>query len=383
MLVIVHTAFEDQLSILCLITKIERHPMNYKLSKNLKCISIIGLTCLTVIPFENSVFAADKIEIKPNTQMQAVLDELTKLEGKSLGTVSAAEARKQPTPGDAVKALLKRQGKSTKPEEVGSVIDKSISGPGGPIDIRIYTPKGKGPFPVIVYFHGGGWVIANLDVYDASPRAMANKANAIVVSSHYRQGPEHKFPAAHDDALAAYKWTLEHARELNGNPALVAVMGESAGGNLAAAVSILAREQHLQMPVYQVLVYPIAGYDFNTTSYVENASAKPLSRPAMKWFFENYLKSNDDGKNHLISLVNEKDLKGLPPTTIISAQIDPLRSEGKDYSDKLQKAGIKVSYKNYEAVTHEFFGMAAVLDEAKDAQKFVAEGLNKVFLEKK
>ncbi len=173
---------------------------------------------------------------KPNEQMQAVLDQLAALHPRPITALPAAEARKQPSPADAVKALLKKQGKSTAPEPVGSVMNRTIPGAGGPIPVRIYTPKGAGPFPVVVYYHGGGWVIANLDTYDASPRALANLANAVVVSAHYRQGPEHKFPAAHQDAFAAYSGCWRTPRRLKGDPSRVAVVGESAGGNLAAAV---------------------------------------------------------------------------------------------------------------------------------------------------
>ncbi|MBC7757066.1 MAG: alpha/beta hydrolase [Bdellovibrio sp.] len=326
-------------------------------------------------------FAADSTGMgaKPNAQMQAVLDEFTILGPKPLGSLPAIEARKQPSPADAVKALLKKQGKSVEPEAVGKVENKTIAGAAGQIPIRIYTPKGQGPYPVIVYYHGGGWVIADLDTYDASPRALVNATNAVVVSAHYRQAPEYKFPSAHDDALEAYKWVLEHAKELNGDPKRIALVGESAGGNMAAAVSVMAREHKMQMPIYQVLVYPIAGDNVKTASYIENAKSKPLDRAGMQWFFKQYLNSPADGKNHLISLLSEKDLTGLPPTTIITAQIDPLRSEGKAYADLLQKAGIIVRYKNYEGVTHEFFGMGAVVDKAKEAQQFVAEGLNEAF----
>ena len=257
--------------------------------------------------------------------------------------------------------------------------NKTIAGANGSIPIRIYTPKGDGPFPVILYFHGGGWVIADLDTYDASPRALANGSNAIVVSSHYRQAPEHKFPAAHDDAHAAYKWVLENAQEFNGDPKRVALVGESAGGNLAASVSILAREHKMQMPLHQVLIYPIADNETDKASYIENAKAKPLDLAGMQWFFKQYLKTPADGENRLISLLDEKNLKGLPPTTVITAQIDPLRSEGSAYVQALKKAGVKTRYQNYKGVTHEFFGMGAVVDKAKEAQKFAAQGLKEAF----
>ena len=314
----------------------------------------------------------------PHQQMQAVLTELEALHPKPIPQLSAAAARKQPTPADAVKALLKKEGKSTAPEPVGNVTNRTIPGAGGPIHIRIYTPKGAGPFPVVVYYHGGGWVIADLDTYDASPRALTNLANAVVVSAHYRQGPEHKFPAAHQDAFAAYRWVLSNAKSLKGDPSKVAVVGESAGGNLAAAVAMMARDSGAQMPVHQVLVYPIAGYDVNTPSYLENADAKPLNKPMMQWFFENYLRSPADGKNPLIDLVHA-NVQGLPGTTVIAAQIDPLRSEGKQLADRLKDAGVEVDYKNYEGAAHEFFGMGAVLDDAKEAQGQAAAGLKKGF----
>ena len=310
--------------------------------------------------------------------MQAVLDELAALHPKPITELPAPTARKQPSPADAVKALLKKQGKSTAPEPVGSVVNRTIPGAGGSIPIRIYTPKGNGPFPVVVYYHGGGWVIANLDTYDASPRAIANVANAVVVSSHYRQGPEHKFPAAHQDAFAAYRWVLKNAKALKGDASKVAVMGESAGGNLAAVVSMMARDSSVQLPVYQVLVYPIAGYDVNTPSYQENADAKPLNKPMMQWFFEQYLRAPADGRTPLIDLVHA-DLAGLPAATVITAQIDPLRSEGTQLADRLKDAGVQVDYKNYEGVTHEFFGMAAVVGEAKQAEQQAADGLRKGF----
>ena len=319
-----------------------------------------------------------ELSAKPNSQMQAVLDELAALNPKPIPQLSAPEARKQPTPADAVKALLTKQGKRTAPMPVGNVVDRMIPGPGGQIPVRIYTPKGSGPFPVVVYYHGGGWVIANLDTYDASPRAMVNMANAVVVSSHYRQGPEHKFPAAHQDAFAAYRWVLKNAKSLQGDPSKVAVMGESAGGNLAAAVSMMARDSSVQSPVYQVLVYPIAGSDVNTPSYQENAAAKPLNKPMMQWFFEKYLRTPADGKSPLIDLVNA-DLQGLPAATVITAQIDPLRSEGKALADRLKDAGTQVDYRNYDAVTHEFFGMGAVVDEAKQAEQQAAQGLKRGF----
>jgi acetyl esterase/lipase len=198
---------------------------------------------------------------RADADMRMVLEKLMELGAKPIDQLSVEEARTQPTPADAVEAVLEEKGESASPQPVGNVEDIAIPGPAGDIPARVYTPEGTGPFPVIVYFHGGGWVIADLDVYDATPRAMVNLTDAIVVSSHYRQGPEDKFPAAHDDAVAAYKWVIENAGEFNGDSSRTAVMGESAGGGLVATVAIAARNQALIQPVHMVLVYPIAGTD--------------------------------------------------------------------------------------------------------------------------
>ncbi|MBC8001577.1 MAG: alpha/beta hydrolase [Opitutaceae bacterium] len=319
-------------------------------------------------------------EIRPtaNQEMQAVLDQLGALGGKSIETLTPQEARKQPTPADAVKALLKKRGQSTAPEPVANVENKSIPGPGGEIAIRIYTPMGPGPFPVVLYIHGGGWVIADLDTYDSSPRALANVAMAVVVSTHYRQAPEHPFPASHEDVFTAYKWAREYAASFNGHANRIAVVGESAGGNMAAAISLMARERNVPLPLHQVLIYPVADTDMNSPSFQENANAKPLNKAMMGWFAKHEFKTPEDAKDPRIELVNA-NLRGMPSTTIITAEIDPLRSSGERLVEKLKAAGVDVEFKNYDSVTHEFFGMGAVLDEAKDAMTFAATKLMKAF----
>ena len=314
----------------------------------------------------------------PDAQMQPVLDELAALGGKPIESLTAAEARKQPTPTDAVKKLMEKQGKPTTPPPGATSADRTIAGAAGQIPARIYTPDGTGPFPVVVYYHGGGWVIANKDTYDGGARSLAINAKAVVISIDYRQGPEHKFPAAHDDALAAYKWALANAASIKGDPKKVALVGESAGGGLAVATAMQARDLKLQAPLAIVSVYPIAGSDTTTPSYVEQASAKPLNRAMMSWFFANYLRNDADRKDPRIDLVHA-NLAGLPPTTIINAQLDPLRSDGEMLADKLRAAGVTVQQKTYDGVTHEFFGMAAVHDKAKDAEMMAADALKKAF----
>lgn len=313
---------------------------------------------------------------KAEPHMQKVLDALKSLNGKPIETLSPQEARQQPTPADAVKKVLSDMGKSTAPEAGVTVKDMSVPVDGGSVPVHIYTPEGKGPFPVMVYYHGGGFVIADTKTYDASPRALAKMAKAIMVAVDYRQAPEHKFPTAPNDAYAAYLWTTQHAAEFNGDPKRVAVGGESAGGNLATVVSMMARDKKAQMPVHELLVYPVVDNDMNNASYQRNANAKPLNKPMMAWFFKYY---GADPTNPYALPMKAASLKGLPPATIVAAEIDPLMSEGQAYADKLKKDGVKVDYKLYKGVTHEFFGMGAVVPEAKDAEQFAADGLKKAF----
>ena len=316
---------------------------------------------------------------KADPQMQAVLDELAALGGKPIETLTPQEARQQPSPADAVKRLLLKQGRSTAPESVAKVEDRTIPGPGGAIHLRVYTPSGAAPMPIVVYIHGGGWVIADLDTYDATPRALANLAKAVVISVEYRHAPEYPFPAAHEDVYAAYKWVVANAAVLNGDPKRVAVAGESAGGNMAASIALMAREERFAMPIHQLLVYPVADNDRDTRSYNENANAKPLNAAMMGWFFAHTLRTPADGDSRWISLVDQRDLAGLPAATIIAAEIDPLRSEGAAYGERLKAAGVAVDYTLYEGVTHEFFGMGAVVDKARRAEEHAAAGLRSSF----
>jgi len=315
-------------------------------------------------------------DIKP--EMQAVIEKLASYGDTPIPKLTAQEARKNHTPTDAVMDLIKENNIAV-PAPMVDTMGKDIPAKGGNIHLRIYTPKsGTAPFPVIVYYHGGGFVIANLDVYDASAKGLAEQTGAIVVSVAYRLSPEHKFPTAHNDAYAAYLWTVSNAASIKGDPKNIAVVGESAGGNLAANVSIMARDKGAQIPVHQVLVYPVAGSDMNTKSYQKYAAAKPLDKPMMEWFVKNYLNNMGEAKDPRISLVTA-NLKGLPSTTIITAEIDPLQSDGELLAEKLKAADVKVDSKNYSGVTHEFFGMAAIVPQAKDAQGYASDELKKAF----
>lgn len=330
--------------------------------------------------------AAMKAEMKEaDKDMGRVLQKLQSLGAKPLSTLSVEQARSQPTPADAVKGLLKDEGKD--PDQLMAAMkvgkkDMTYPTEGGTQPIRIYTPEGspaQGGLPVIVYIHGGGWVIADINTYEASAMALAKKANAIVASIEYRHAPEAKFPAAHEDANAAYKWVAENAASWGGDPQKLALVGESAGGNLALNVAIAAREQQMTMPLAIVAVYPVAGVDTNTQSYKQHAKAAPLGKEDMEWFFDKVLSKPDDKQDARLDLVGKADFKGLPPTTVITAEIDPLMSEGKAVADKLKQAGVRTTYENFDGVSHEFFGMGLVVKDADRAEDLAAKNLKAAF----
>jgi acetyl esterase/lipase len=318
---------------------------------------------------------------KPDADMQRVLDALAALKPKPIATLSPTEARRQPTPTDAVRQVLVAQGRDTVPAELVpgvTSVDRKVRGAAGMLPARIYTPAGKGPFPVIVYFHGGGWVIADKEVYDGGARGLAKQAQAVVVSADYRLAPEHKFPAQHEDALAVYRWVLQNAGSIQADTARLGLAGESAGGNLAVATAIAARDAGLTLPRHVVSVYPIAQPDTTTPSYIANADAKPLNRAMMGWFARQTTRSPADLKDPRIDLV-KADLHGLPPVTIINAQIDPLLDDGAMLEQSLRRAGVDVERKVYQGSTHEFFGMAAVEQDAREAQAWAGDRLKAAF----
>jgi len=311
-------------------------------------------------------------------EMQTVIEKLDQLSGGvPLYTLTPQQARRAPSATDAALAVMRDYNIPAPVPQVDTT-GQRIPVPGGTIRVRMYRPKNAtGTLPAIVYYHGGGWVIANLDTYDPSARALSEQTGAVVVSVAYRQAPEYKFPTAHNDSFAAYRWVRDNASALNLNAQRIAVAGESAGGNLAGAVCLMARDASVPLPVHQLLVYPIARYDMSTPSYTQYANAKPLSKPLMQWFYEQYLNSAAEGANPLVSLVNATNLAGLPPATVINAEIDPLQSEGQQYAQKLKAAGVPVTATVYEGVTHEFFGMATVVPEAREAQALAAAELKK------
>ena len=320
----------------------------------------------------------------PDTQMAEVLDALMALGLMPIEDLVPRQAREQPSFRDAVMLARARRGQPPAVEQVRDIDHRVV--PGGPGSegtlVRIYTPAGGAPpYPVIVYFHGGGWVIANLNVYDPSARTLANAAGAIVVSVAYRQAPEHPFPAAVDDAYTAYSWVLANAERFGGDPNRVAVAGESAGGNLAAVTSLLARDRGLPLPAHQLLVYPVTDL-VNAADYQsaqDNTNAMPLSLPGLVWFGSYYLPDPDLGRLPTASPLLAASHAGLPSATIITAELDPLRGQGFAYADVLRTAGVPVDHRDYLGVTHEFFGASAFLDKARDAVAFAAANLQSSF----
>lgn len=320
--------------------------------------------------------------LRADDDMLEVLNAHASLNPDAIEKLSPVLARGNPTLADAVNLVLRHQNRSTRPEDLVPGVtarDITVDGAAGPLAARLYTPAGDGPFPVVLYFHGGGWVLANKEVYDGGARGIAKAARAVVISVDYRLAPEHKFPAAWLDAIAAYKWTLANAQRYYGDPSRVALAGESAGGTLALSTAISVRDDaSLRQPVHVLAVYPVTQTERDTESYIENAIAMPLNRAMMKWFFDHATRNDADLQDPRLQIL-DAPLRGLPPVTLISARIDPLRSDSSKLAAALRDANVTVEHRDYEGVTHEFFGAAAVVEKARAAQQWAGERLQQAF----
>lgn len=315
-----------------------------------------------------------------DADMKHVLDRLADMGARPLELLSPDVARRQPRPAEAISAILGRQGRE-RPEDGVEAEDITLAGAEGDLPGRVYRPLGllSRLNPVVLYFHGGGFVTGDLDSHDASARAIARRSGAIVVSVAYRLAPEHPFPAAHDDAWAAWRWLNQQVKTLAGDKKRLAVAGEDAGANLAAHVALRARDGRGAQPVHQVLIHPIAGNDMTTASYGETLRARPIGLPAMRWRFRQIFADEAEAGDARINLVARDDWAGVAPTTIVLAGIDPLRSEGEALADALEQAGVAVNCWTYEGVTQGFFGLGLVVTKALFAQSDTADALGKAF----
>jgi acetyl esterase/lipase len=305
-------------------------------------------------------------------QAQAIVDAQSALEALPLTILTPDQAREQPGPDAAVRKLLQERGLGW-PEQVGSVRDIQIPDADDGLQIlRIYTPAGVDTSAaVIMWIHGGGWVLFDLDTYDASCRALCNKTGAIVVSPDYRRAPEAAFPAAYDDVITAYRWVMAHTAEIGGDPRSVGIGGESVGGTMAIATTLRLAQGGEPVPSAVVAVYPLTTGEQYGASMEDAADARPLDRPLLSWMAMHAFEGVPDGvKDPRVDLLSvpPAELALLPPTLVITAERDVLRSQAEQFVVNLDAAGVDVEHLHYDGVMHEFFGASAVLDQAETAQ---------------
>ena len=304
-------------------------------------------------------------------QVQAIRDRLEREPSPMLYTMSIEDARAADLRGSVTTAGAA--------EPVADVRDLAIPGPAGPIAARAYRPAAAGPLPVLVYFYGGGWSLGTLDTSDAVCRMIANAARCVTVAVGYRLAPENKFPAAVEDCYAGVSWAAGHAADIGADPGRLAVGGDSSGGNLAAAVALLARERGAPAIVHQLLVYPNTDYRADTPSMREVTDPLFFNPRSVAWYWGMYLASPEDGENPLASPLRAPDLSGLPPATVITAEYDPLRDEAEHYAQRLAAAGVATELIRYDGMMHGFFTMVGTLDVARTAVAAAADRLAKAF----
>ena len=265
------------------------------------------------------------------------------------------------------------------PLPLAEVIDSEIPGPPGPIPVRIYRASLEEHQPAIVYFHGGGFVVGDLDSHAGTCQRLCHNIGCTIVSVDYRLAPEHIYPAAVDDSYAATQWVATNAHLLKIDPARITVAGDSAGGNLAAVVAIMARDKGGPAICHQLLTYPVTDMGFRSESYVTNGEGYFLTKDMMVWFGDQYVPAGHPVEDPLLSPLYAADLSNLPPATVITAEYDPLRDEGEAYAKRLTEAGVPTTLLRYDGVIHGFFSMNGAIDQADDAHAFAAGELKKAF----
>jgi acetyl esterase len=264
--------------------------------------------------------------------------------------------------------------------EVASIRELTIDGSGGPLKIRIYRPHGVGPFPLLVFFHGSGFVLCSLDTHDGMCRNLCAGGGCVVASVDYRLAPEHKFPAGPDDCVSATRWAAAHAGELGANPGRIAVGGDSAGGTMAAVTALRVRDEGGPALCAQLLLYPVTDYHRpGTLSYEENAEGYGLTRDTMKWFWAHYLTDASEAANPYASPLRASDLSRLPPALVITAEYDPLRDEGELYAEKLKAAGVPTAISRYDGVNHGFMFWVGIVEKAGTAMSEACAWLRGIF----
>lgn len=308
-----------------------------------------------------------------DADMRHVLAVLAGLNPRPIAELKTAEALVQPTLGTALKRILRDGG-----GDGGVDMEfRLIPSAGGDLRARLYTPRTP-PVgetrPVLLYFHGGGFVLGDAQEQDATPRALARRTGALVVSSNYRQAPAARFPAAHEDALIAWDWCLEHVASLGGDPRRMALVGEDSGANLAVNVALKLRDAAIR-PRHLALITPMAAGSFELASHLENHAGLPLDTEIVKWCARKFCRRKEDMLDQRINLIGRADLDRLPPTTIILAQADPLRSEGIALADAMRRSGVWVDETLYDGVTHGFVGLAQIVNKAMFAESQIARNL--------
>lgn len=263
-------------------------------------------------------------------------------------------------------------------EEVASVENRQIPGPDGDVPVRIYTPAGDGPRPLIMFYHGGGWVIGDLETVDKPCRTLANRTGAVVISVDYRLAPEHAAPAAFDDCYAATVWAAEHADDLGVDASKIVVSGDSAGGNLAAAVAQAVRDRGGPALAGQALIYPVTNYDWSSPSLEENADGYLLTRSSMQWFWAHYLGAEDLTGNPYVCPARAESLADLAPAFVGTCEFDPLRDEGEAYAVSLKDAGVEVTAKRYDGMIHGVFWLLGVVPSAQPFMDDVVDFVKRV-----